>query len=224
MTAANIFIQQDAVHMVTDGAAVRDDGSIDHICPKVSIMPHIKAAVCVRGTPAALAIFCGEMAKADSYDHLKAAITCIVKDAFDRYSPALAAVNPNALTAEIFVAGWSEKSNSPDAYVMATTDFNQKIFPAWKVVPLGGCIVPGGADLERDFSSLPAEFDESRVIELVRRQRESRSPIPGNTSHVPPAGVGGFVQLTTVKRKSIETKILKRWPDYPGDFIQPIAA
>jgi hypothetical protein len=50
---------------------------------------------------------------------------------------------------------------------------------------------------------LVAEF--ARPIELMR-------------STAACAGIGGFVQLTSIYRDRIVTKILHRWPDRVGDF------
>jgi hypothetical protein len=49
------------------------------------------------------------------------------------------------------------------------------------------------------------------VLELQRER-------PGRTGHFV---VGGLIELVTIRRDQIESRVLKRWPDLVGEPIEP---
>jgi hypothetical protein len=69
------------------------------------------------------------------------------------------------------------------------------------------------AELGFLWSRAPDDVDPAvdglKVFEILRRHR------------VPGAMVGGFVQLTTVTRDEISTRVIHRWPDRVGEPISP---
>jgi hypothetical protein len=225
MTAINVIKQLDCVHIVSDGAVIRSDGRVDHFAQKVTIMPHLSAAVGIRGTPAAANFINAEIAKATSYSNLKSTIVRSVRAVLDVMRPHMESqFGPHVLTAEIFVVGWSV--DGPDAFILNTSDLNKGSgVPAWTVVNIGGlCLGPSDSTIASDFSRLQVELTDDRLVELLHRQRELRNPLPHDPTKEGPRAIGGFAQLTSVRKDSITTRILKRWPDRVGEKIQAIAA
>lgn len=213
MTATNVILGLDAAHLVTDGAAIDSAGRLVHTVHKVTPLPHLNAAVAFRGARAVNSMALDAIAAgANSYDQLAATIDMLLREQFDQIAPVWKKqFGLHILDAEIVVAGWSE-SRGPHAYVMATTDKNKTFgLRAWRPIEIQGAfLAPSDNTLAADFAKLQIEFNDERVVELVHRQR-TIGPMPG---------VGSFVQLTTVRKHGIESRILKRWPDAVGEVLK----
>jgi hypothetical protein len=211
MTALNVVCLADSVHLVSDGAACDGDGRLAALFHKVTPLPHLNLAIGVRGVRAAAIMAVDTISVgATSYDDLRSRVAKILKDYLGPVAPAWEKqLGQDALKFEVVVAGWSE-SRGPAAFVMATSDLNDAHgLPAWTPVDVPGAYFsPSNEQLSADFARIQLSFDDATAVELVRRQRAMDR-------------VGSFVQLTTVRREGIETRILKRWPDVIGKTIKP---
>ena len=49
VSAVNVIRQQDAVHVLTDGAAFFEDGTVEFIGPKAFPLPHMNLVLALRG-------------------------------------------------------------------------------------------------------------------------------------------------------------------------------
>lgn len=220
MTAINILVQSDAAHILTDGAGYNDQGTFVSVTPKVFCLPHLSAAVAVSGTLPGMAAMMTTLGMESSYDGLK-------KAAPDYLNAALIAssrVSTSDLASDIrlFVVGWSK--DGPDAYRVVTK--GDPSTPAWTVMPITGlAISPPEAQAkllplfaDKDPDAIDPKVDGLRILE---EQRRHRSKIPGTGQRL--FIVGGFGQLTSVRRDHITTEILHRWPDLVGKKIHPNA-
>lgn len=202
MTALNVIIQADRVHLISDGAGTGADGKFAHLTHKVVPLPHLSAAVGVRGVQALRnASIDVVSACATSFDGLRANLGPTLRAAFEPHEAAwLKQFGPEFAKAEIVVAGWSER-RGPTGFVLATSDTNAASgLPAWTPVDIPGAYFsPSNESLSAEFAPLQLDFDEARAVELIERQAALRSD------------VGGFVQISTVRRHAIESRILKNW-------------
>ena len=199
MTAINVLVLPDRALMISDGAAYVD-GKIVHRYHKVTALPHINAAIGIRGMRMVSTIVIDAIsAGARSYDDLRARIVDLVRATFEPVAPIWQSkYGPDILDCEIIVAGWSE-SRGPAGFILATSDTNAAYgFPAWTVVDIPAAFFsPDNGELAGKFAC--PDFDDAMAIELIERQSAMRS------------NVGEFCQLTTVRQHGIEPRVLKNW-------------
>lgn len=212
MTAVNVIVCPDAVHLVTDGAAVDREGRLATIAMKVIPLPHMLVALAYSGPAnflsamADLAGSCGA-----SYDDLRDGLAAHT----DRISGA--AINQHGLAFQVVVAGWSLRSRRPEAFTFNTHGNGAPAYTAAgielaQVMP--GC--PDGRIEAEIFPVIEAGgFDIEKVAgDLVEIQRTIPADCAlamGGGGAVSP-NVGVWAQLTTVTRNDVRTRIVRRWP------------
>ncbi len=222
MSAVNILVQRDAVHILSDGAVYDDHAVFKHAAPKVVALPNLNCAIALRGPaiapPLVANIFSGG---ASNYDDLKHRIFDLLKEAIG----AVQHVTRSAFgsNAQLFVAGWSE--GRPDAYSVLTRPTDG--LPAWTPIPIPEHIFspfetngPVHADFWEIFGERPVRDLDPRTdgIRIIEAQRRHKSRLPdGRRAYI----VGGFAQLTSVRSEAITTEVLRRWPDKAGERINP---
>lgn len=198
MTACNVIRKPDAIHILSDGLGLQG-GAASFLATKVLPVPHMRAALCVRGDAGLLgALAIGLFMRAGTFDEAADAMPRLLSDAF---APAIALgpLPPDA-QAELILAGWSEKHDRPECWVTPTHDLYGEAFT---LIPFGdGLVQPLAAHdgLWARATTDPTFDVETDGLALLRLQRDT-----------PGMQVGGFAQLTSVFRDRIETKILERW-------------
>ena len=87
----------------------------------------------------------------------------------------------------------------------------------WQVVDPGDFVfAPSNPEIEAGCAAgLRAAFSEAAAIDLLEQQRAMTT-----AGGAPFCTVGGFVQLTSITREAITTKIIHRWPDEIGEQIK----
>jgi hypothetical protein len=226
LTAINILVQADSVHLVSDGASYGAEGLLVSAGPKVFPLPHISAAIGTRGPAIALPLLAHFIGHgATSYDGLKADIADLLRSALAQIEEVLALCTMGARF-EVVIGGFSE-TTGPDAYMIAC-DADGVVSSITEIPELG--FMPSSipelddlvtfAAMQRqartmlsqhcpDFPSSIGEFDPEefglRAIEIQRAAKFDDL-----------CGVGAFAQITSVRASGIETKILRRWPDQIG--------
>jgi hypothetical protein len=220
VTALNIIKQKDAVHLVSDGAAYDAKQRLVSIGPKVWPLPHINAAIGVRGPTIALPLLAHFVGHAvTSYDALKINIAAVLRNAFANTHGVLGQSAAGAAF-EIAIGGISETVGA-DAYVVACSA-DGVVSPLTQITELGfmptcetidSFVLMQMAKHLRSNSPIneidPADFG----LQTIEMQRAAKFG-DHNTCHV-----GGFAQITTVRAGGIETKLLRRWPDEVGELL-----
>jgi len=218
VTALNIVLQNDAAHILTDGAGIDAAGRLGCAAHKVVPLPHLGAAVAVNGTRMFLGLVVEAIsAGAVSADDLHARIVEILQSAIIPAEPAFTKqFGPHVFAGTVAVAAFSQ-SKGPHGYLVSTHAGDPNL-PSWQRIDVPGMFYsPSNARLNADFSDLNATLDDARGAELVRRQREIIAPSLGGWKT---PIVGGFAQITSVFAGGrIETRILARWPDVIGKSI-----
>lgn len=220
MTAINIIRQKDAVHLVTDGAAYRADGTLHVKVQKVFPFTHLDAAMAWRGSPLLAPIFAAYASvKATSFDHLRSIARDMAMTALSETQDAIIG-HGGDVEFDMAIAGWSETAG-PSSYFLCNHDRYASI-SAWQIVDLGpislaptndaidtalAAAYPHGADPDQ----LDPVVDGLRILEIQRKHPVDHA---GGFGRV--VAVGGFAQLTTIKPDAIEMKIIQRWPDEVG--------
>ena len=210
MSACNIILHSDAVHVMTDGACFLPSRPLEPFAfaAKAWVMPHLNAVAVNTGPSAFSPLVAQILSFASSFDGILDASWDGLRAAFDQF--------PDLPDFSVMVAGFSE-SNGPSAFRVASgrkcsqhRDGSVTWFEPWSAVSLPKLsFVPGGADLSAEVAARiegaksADDFDPiTDGVWLIERQRASRL-----------AGVGGFVQLTSVTRDGITSRVIHRWPE-----------
>jgi hypothetical protein len=217
MTAINIIRKKDSVHLISDGASYDAKQRLVSIGPKVFPLPHINAAIGIRGPTIALPLLAHLIGHAaTSYDALKINIVEILSNAYANTRVVLEkGVTGSALN--VVIGGFSETVGA-DAYVVVCDD-DGMVSPLTQITDFGfmpSCpqitsFVQMQAAKHQWSKSAIDEIDAAdfglRTIEMQRALKFGDY----NTCHV-----GGFAQITSIRPDGIETKLLRRWPDEIG--------
>lgn len=218
MTAINVFFAPDRVHMVTDGAAIEQDGRLARLSNKAVPIPHLNAVIGARGA-AGLPGILSELitSTANGYDEVKACIIGKFRSVIEPAAERQRAAGGGEFEVDLVVAGLSE-SAGPNCYVIAS-HANHPGVSAWTLIPIEfALLTPENDALAADIEPLlEGDCDvEAVAVRALEGQRRIRVP-HGTAGEV--CIVGGFAQLTTVAPDGITSRILKRWPDKIGQLL-----
>jgi hypothetical protein len=235
MTAINVITQRDRMIIMTDGAWYDASGVVTSISPKVHLLAHIGAVVAVRGGGSQLASNVIEFvtkgrAAASNFDELVVLGTVSIKHIHEMMM-AQGLFFDDSPDMDFVLCGWSPSKSAFEAYVIPTAhraEFDAagvKSFTPNRVPDIGFVPVPSPAEFAAvgwtDPESVNAFDPFTHGVRLMEAQRlvvgamDNGAGKNGVTGH----GVGGFVQLTTITREAIETRIIHRWPDKIGERI-----
>jgi hypothetical protein len=196
MSAIDVIIKSDAVHVITDGAGVDAEGCINFVASKVWSIAHCNAVIAVRGPSMAGPFICPCVGtNAATFTELKASAAGVMRECVGELSGLWAGV-PLADSMDFVIAGWSE--TGPDAFLVCSHD---RWGPAWPNIQLSGlCNIPGDKEIVEalHLSDIDPEPDSVRMLE-ISAHRANIYWIPG--------------QKTSVYAGRIETQIICRWPD-----------
>lgn len=197
MSAFDVIVKKDAVHVISDGAGVDAEGRINFIAGKVWPIPHLNAVVAVRG-PSMAGPFIGPTvgSNATSFAELKANAANIIRSSVCALETMWADA-PLADKIDFVFAGWSE--TGPEAFIICSHD---RWSVPWTNIPIGGLTnIPGDQAIvdALDLSNLNPERDGVRMLEMKRASSEYF--------------VGCFGQLTSIYRDRTESRVICRWPE-----------
>lgn len=218
MSATNVFLQSDAVQVLTDGAGYTPEGILQQAISKVVSLPHLNCVVAGRG-PALVPAFMSTALGASSnrYDGMKTLAPEIIEFSSDLFQSTLEACRAG-IEFDVIVAGISE-TTGPDAFLICNHARYGK--PPFELIQLGDInLLPGDAGIHDAWlatipdgagaDDLDPETHGLSALECQRRFGAKASAVDGLPR------VGGFAQLTTITKAGITTKILKRWGDRIG--------
>jgi hypothetical protein len=206
VTAVNTIIQSRAVSLITDGAVNTREFEVAKVWP----MPHLNAAIAVRGAALALPLLSFALASnSRSFAHMKSTAVQTLQEALAHYESAFRLLAYGDAF-DVVVGGFD--GNRPDAFFVCNHD-GHGVGP-WQVVELQGVSLlpatPGSlAEMQaafggRDVESLDPERDGLALMDIQRRHVvKDAAGLDG--------APGAFCQLTTIRRDAIETKIIHRW-------------
>lgn len=224
MSSVIIIRQARRIALLTDGAAYDADGLLTGMTPKVIPLPHLNAAVAVRGIGAALALVAAWLTiNVSSYDDIEHKLP----DFLHELTPDGIVLGAQGAF-DFFVAGFSLARGS-DSYVLANHALTAGLEPFVPIRTGPLCIGPGTPEFQRELyalyplgvtsvEELDAEDFGLKVMEAQRRRKFPMYNDGGEGFHM----VGSFAQLTDIRPDRIETRILRRWNDPMGQPIRPL--
>jgi len=222
MTAINVIRQKAAVHILTDGAAYSEAYDFAFGISKIWPLPHLNAAVAVRG-PALFAALAAHVIamSGTTYDEMKNCAGAALREAMPQFGD-LGGLCSHGPDFEVIVAGWSETQGA-DSYIVGSHGYHSGVAP-WTVVPLGEVsLLPGDPEIHHEFVKVfhlgtsAEDLDPARDgLRIMQIQRGANIKMPNGKSALI---VGAFAQLTTITPGMITTRIVHRWSDVIGHKI-----
>lgn len=205
MTAINIIKKPDEIIVITDGAMTSELGTVQLISSKVTLLPIAPAMIAVRG-PWPLAHLLGMRATCDgwSFDELARNISPLAKQ--------IVKEAPHFADSEITIAGYSEVGQCLVTYLLpcdhrylahgmhpfSMHERHDEIIsgptPSAEGMRLAGFVCPQARDFDPD----------THGVALVAAQR-----LTPEWSR----GIGGFVQVSTVTKDTVSSRIVHRWAE-----------
>jgi hypothetical protein len=204
MTAVNVIRHPDAVYILSDGAGFGQDGQPLALVSKVFPLPHLNAAVTLRGQFPVLFLLASALSTVaiNTYDELKRLLPMIARQVGAGLGPVMA----SAAEFDLMVAGFSEVSGGDSFGVFSHSRHGLE---PYKVHQFGEMsVAPQSEEVQAFLWSFPEgmsatdfnpEVDGLALLNVQRKTAEG-SKI-----------VGGFAQLTKITRQGIETRVLERW-------------
>jgi hypothetical protein len=226
MTAINTIRQSHAVHILSDGAFCNDQGTILEIGPNVFPLPHLSAAVALRGATHFLPFLVYRLCRdCTSFEELLSKVVRTALEVYASFPMMLGTLGFGNVTPDfdLVVAGWSAKRNRPESYIVAAPRQQPQATPPWSLIDLPEILIaPSITELQIHAAqwSVPKSAEAFNPAEdglkLLQAQRARR---PTLNVEPKPHYVGGFIQLTTISDAGVDTKILHRWPDKVGERL-----
>lgn len=206
MSVINIIRQTRAIHLVTDGLAVDPTGEKPNAnVSKLVPLPSLNAAIAARGHGLAPHFFAGAInCRCTSRSELE----CNAVDAVREVSDAI----PHLRSFDLVIAGWDD-----DGMFNYGISSNEIFGPAWTIRPLptDNTITPlpfEGEWMPEFRKIVPPRSNADKMDidhvagELVELQRRMQ---PGGLECI-----GGLVSLTTITKRGIQARIVKRFPEH----------
>lgn len=205
MSALNVFVIGDQVHLVTDGAGFAG-GRLIALTPKAHPLPHLGVAVGFRGHIAITNQIRFHVQNFATFDALMSDAPAELKRLHGRRRKLLRKLLPGMFDYDMAVAGFAD--GRPFACLFSTVERPDLPAFTWAPVPFLLCLPQiDHSTLRHLADGLSHDFDESAAA-IMDEQRRT-----GDTL------VGGYAQVTSVGRQGITTRLLKRYPDHRWQII-----
>ncbi|SFU67785.1 MULTISPECIES: hypothetical protein [unclassified Methylobacterium] len=206
MTALNAILRPDAAYLITDGESRQSLGGLPGSelapRPKVLPLPHMNAALASRGSAALLPILYSRIAHLRStFEEAAAFLGTDLQDTVTGMRQKM----PDLAMHDVVLIGWPESRDGPECWL--AVDHSKWGPPAFEAIRVSGVVSP-------DDGSLAERMGGREVLEDSTFDPETESAALIEAQGAMPAGcVGAFVQLTTIRRDRIETRIVKWFED-----------
>lgn len=219
MSVANIIVQGDRAHLLSDSGFWHDDGRLASLQPKVIELPKLRAAISTRGY-----VWASEL-------------QAEIEHAAPRTIAALLAKLPECVIAAeaAYCRDQSEREKSSvymvyydpirqrcaGAFLTTRADILPTGYSRYTVIPVTDCFAPGCNAREvlgRDVDVRnPASFDPiGDGLQLVAAQRRDPIAVAALSGS---GAAAGDIRLTTVSAAGVSTRVIGGWPDVVGERI-----
>lgn len=216
MTAAIVYVQPEAVHLLTDGALMAN-GRTAAIKQKVQIAAHQSAAYVARGPDmfgGLLAVIVGQ-AQGD-FDQLAANFASMCASAHAAMLEAISNGTPVSCDPSMVDAVLVGRSPTKGFCAFTVCSYPEDDRPAWALRPIGGDaalafvsplddVVTTNLKLQQIDLWDAAPNIEKHGLAIMREQRGTGI-------------VGGFCQITSVLHGGVFTRVLEHWPNAAGQL------
>lgn len=233
MSALAIVRSDESVTIASDGAAYDGEtGNLMAVVSKVAVMPEWSCIFANRGMGGATAVMQAELqllaVRGDTIRDFDDVLNRIPALAERMHRDALA--TPGAPTAHFsfLIGGFSERRQRMESYTIRTRPISDQPpfalvglpeihlapFPSLEAAAQAGITRP--QELQHGHETVAEDY-AVRAVAACRLDRETDDAEGAVGIHY----VGGFLQLTTLYRGEVHSRIVHRWPDPIGEPIDP---
>lgn len=217
MSAFYAVLHDDKIELLTDGAVYEDDGVLTAIRRKVWYSDKIPMAITGRGASKAVEFTAMAFLLTDVFGSVDKVIEGIPALLDKMAEKTAAATRPRMI--EMVIATISETRGPVLLYAANTNAYGLDWLEPFKLYDVGR---EWGGGTPADISGIDASDGlHGCGAELFERMRR----IPGPSAERPDLpdiyGIGGHVDLTTVRTSGVTVERLRTWPDVIGEKIDP---
>ena len=209
VSAVNIFLFSDRVHVATDGAAAKR-GKFANCTNKCFPLPHLGLVVAARGGLGSVMRVRQMAERFQTVEAFDAGFAPAMKVAFGITSR----IPIPSLQIDAFVAGVKNRK----AFAYCISSLAHPGTTPLTPFEISGCFVTPDFD-EQKFFDLTDGWDKDRLARTDRLEEVAIRVLEEQRKD-PLCVVGAFAQLTTVTQFGIYTRIIKRWPDKIGQSAE----
>lgn len=218
MSAFYALAHDDRIEMLTDGAVYEDDGTLTAIRRKVWYSDKLPMAITGRGASKAVELMAMAVLLPDVYGSVDKVIDGIPA-LLDKMAEKTAGAASGARMIEMVIAAISETRGPVLLYAANTNAYGLDWLEPFKLYDVGH---EWGGGTPADISGIDiSDGLRGCGAELFERMRR----IPGPSAERPDLpdvyGIGGHVDLTTVRASGVTVERLRTWPDEIGERIDP---
>jgi hypothetical protein len=233
MTAINVIRQRQAVHILSDGVFCDETGIVCEIGPNVFALPHLPMALAIRGASHFMPFLVHRLSRESrSFDEASGKLVRTAQDVHLSFPAAFGSTGYGSIEPDfdLVAVGWSLSSGATAAYLLSSHDrviARGVTAQPWQLIELPDVLVaPPIAEIQIEATGWTVPYSaesfdpKSDGLALLRAQRLFRRELdPRFDSRGYVHVVGGFVQLTSVSSRGVNSQILLRWPDAVGRKI-----
>lgn len=233
MTAINMIRQRGRAIMMTDSAGYDAGGIVRCFYQKAIAIPHLRAAIAVRGSGDAVALLAAAFgSRFSTFDELVTGGGTVAEEIYDRYFSIMTACGETEI--EVYLAGWSESRNRAETYFAFSTASHNRLHlgvHAWtfheadefSVAPLpSDTLLEQAGFRDRSASAVRPDAGGLKVMEAQRLMQVEPYWLKGDQAEC--YIVGGFVTLTEITKSGVSQRVIHRWNDAIGEPIKPQSA
>lgn len=241
MTAICIVRGDDAIVIASDGAGYDDNGRLLQITNKVSSFPHLNMLVTSTGSGLAQHYFHDSLFWHNPLPETFDEVLIIAEDLARKVAEDVrrdgAASTHNF---SLYLCGFSDARGRPETYAIKSRDWPDvpgpdgelQTAPAFTLVPLPaihssprppveyadafGIQVPG-----INMTEMPPEGARYAMASVAACRFVPGGPDHEQAKEDPFCCVGGFLQVTILRKNYVEAQIAHRWPDRLGERMDP---
>jgi hypothetical protein len=228
LTAINVLpLRDDVAYLFSDGASYDLEGKLLSVGNKTHILSSLSAAMLFSGRAIVSSYIVHHLQhQARDFDHLMEIMPDRLEEMVDHLTELFGVdASPAAKGApqgfRAFVAGFSERRRRTVAFSISSVEDDAGREPYAIHEAPGGFQSPGVSDEQcmLGFGGPPTVTPENiEDVALTMLELQRQKPFPDDGRFM----IGGLAELVTVRRDSIQTKILKRWDeDLIGEVIKP---
>lgn len=201
MSAINVFVREDSVHLVTDGAGYAD-GKLNAVVQKACILPHLNCAFAARGPIEILQELNIVLSGYQSVETMKRALAedlpLVFSDRID--------ADPDHWHFDLVVAGM--KASGPFAWLISSLPRPEHRAFELMPIPFAWGSPPVSAAMQGTIGNLITDDPRAAAKAMLEAQRLSTDTT-----------VGAYGQMVTIVDEGAYVELICRWPDVLGKPI-----
>lgn len=216
MTAINAWAGKDSATVYSDGAWIDGDGKLIFVAPKVLPLPHMSAALVVRGSsPQVRAMESYFPSVFTSVDHAFANFSEAMEKAPAPYADA---VGPHSMGSwQAVLVGYSD---ALDRFVgVFFKSAKNDPVAGWTAQPFERFLTPESDAFQASVTGIDADPGSDKAADIMDRQRDLVGPINGVEGNPVVHVTGGFCLRTHINRSTVTSEIVRRWPYVIGERL-----